>query len=515
MAPGDLGAWRFHFYKDGTEIVPRDEGSEISTMESISGSINISVLSIPQAGPNNTGEFTCGYEKNMSGRWIPSPRSQAVNVTWNVTRNYSWRVGWALPLPLVAGCGGGGAALGLLALLGCCYRRKKKGSSKTATGYLGVSGAPGVNLALQQRSHDGWDQPVTHNQRRLPSIPGGKSKKRGQGEEDAGTRAGCKSLAESATNGTGHQSCTKANPRWQFPDELKVTLIISVNRNANDALTGTQLPPQSDQLSMALTHLLPLLADPLPQPVLSVDPPTTVVSEGLPLLITCAAPRNSGEQRFHFYKDEIEIIPGDAGSEISTTEPGTGSLNISVLSIPQAGPNNTGEFTCGYEENMSGRWIPSPRSWAENITVHVTRTDTLPQPVLSMYPLSGAVSEGLPLLITCMAPRDAGERIFHFHNDGAKIFPEDVGSDVNTTESSTCSMNISVLSILWSGSNNTGEFTCEYEENVSGRWILSPRSLAMNVTVSARSFLCIQELVVGGSFFLINGLIFLVSRCCF
>ncbi|XP_050774938.1 immunoglobulin superfamily member 1-like isoform X3 [Gopherus flavomarginatus] len=177
MTPGDLGAWRFHFYKDGTEIVPGDKGSDISTTESVSGSVNISVLSIPQYGPNNTGEFTCGYEKNMSGRWIQSPRSQAVTVTWNVTRNYSWR-----------------------------------GSSKTATGYLGVSGAPGVHLALQQRSHDGCDQLVTHNQRRLPSIPGGKSKNRGKGQEDAGTRGGCPTLYAVATcppvsrgNSTFHQ----------------------------------------------------------------------------------------------------------------------------------------------------------------------------------------------------------------------------------------------------------------------------------------------------------------------
>ncbi|XP_030395667.1 immunoglobulin superfamily member 1-like isoform X3 [Gopherus evgoodei] len=164
MTPGDLGAWRFHFYKDGTEIVPGDKGSDISTTESVSDSMNISVLSIPQDGPNNTGEFTCGYEKNMSGRWIQSPRSQAVTVTWNVTRNYNWR-----------------------------------GSSKTATGYLGVNGAPGVHLALQQRSHDGCDQLVTHNQRRLPSIPGGKSKNRGKGQEDAGTRAGCPTLYAVAT----------------------------------------------------------------------------------------------------------------------------------------------------------------------------------------------------------------------------------------------------------------------------------------------------------------------------
>ncbi|TFJ96511.1 alpha/beta hydrolase [Platysternon megacephalum] len=85
-----------------------------------------------------------------------------------------------------------------------------------------------------------------------------------------------------------------------------------------------------------------------------MDPPSRVVSEGLPLLITCPAPGDTSERRFHFYKDRAEIGPGDAGSEISTVEPGTGSMNVSVLSIPQAGPNSTGEFTCGYEENVGG-----------------------------------------------------------------------------------------------------------------------------------------------------------------
>ncbi|TFJ95934.1 membrane protein [Platysternon megacephalum] len=109
-------------------------------------------------------------------------------------------------------------------------------------------------------------------------------------------------------------------------------------------------------------------------PSLSVDPPSGVVSEGLPLLITCRAPGDPGQWRFHFYKDGVELLPGDVGSEISTTEPSTRSMNISVLSIPQAGPNNTGQFTCGYEENVGGRWIPSPRSRAVNVTVTVPKT---------------------------------------------------------------------------------------------------------------------------------------------
>ncbi|XP_044840805.1 Fc receptor-like protein 5 [Mauremys mutica] len=126
------------------------------------------------------------------------------------------------------------------------------------------------------------------------------------------------------------------------------------------------------------------VTDPPPQPVLELDPPSGVVSEGLPLLITCAVSRDAREGRFHFYKDGVKIVPGDMGSEINTTEPGTGSMNVSVLSIPQAGPNNAGKFTCGYEENVGARWIPSPRSRAVNVTVNVTRT-------ASARPAAGAV----------------------------------------------------------------------------------------------------------------------------
>ncbi|CAM5153875.1 unnamed protein product [Eretmochelys imbricata] len=144
--------------------------------------------------------------------------------------------------------------------------------------------------------------------------------------------------------------------------------------------------PPSNPVPLSVT-------DPPPQPVLSMFPPSRVVSEGLPLLITCMAPGNTSERRFHFYKDRAEIIPGDTGSEISTMEPSTGSMNFSVLSIPRAGPNNAGEFSCGYEANMGGRWIPSPRSQAVNVTV---TTWSLPIPTVAG---SGGAATALALLL--------------------------------------------------------------------------------------------------------------------
>ncbi|XP_034642689.1 immunoglobulin superfamily member 1-like [Trachemys scripta elegans] len=143
--------------------------------------------------------------------------------------------------------------------------------------------------------------------------------------------------------------------------------------------------PPSEPVPLSVT-------DPPPQPQLSVDPPSGVVSEGLPLLIICTAPGNSSERRFHFYNDGAEIPPGDTGSEISTMEPGTSFMN-SVLSILRAGPSNTGQFSCGYEVNMSGRWIPSPQSQALNVTVTAW---SLPVPLVAGC---GGAATALALLL--------------------------------------------------------------------------------------------------------------------
>ncbi|XP_026518365.1 junctional adhesion molecule B-like, partial [Terrapene carolina triunguis] len=140
------------------------------------------------------------------------------------------------------------------------------------------------------------------------------------------------------------------------------------------------------------------IKNPPPQPLLSVDPPSGVVSEGLPLLITCMAPGNTREKRFHLYKDGAEIVSGDTGSEISTTEPSTGSMTVSMLSILRAGPSNTGQFRCGYEVNMGRRWIPSPRSQAVNVTVTAW---SLPIPLVAGC--SGAATAlALLLLLICL-----------------------------------------------------------------------------------------------------------------
>ncbi|CAM5153863.1 unnamed protein product [Eretmochelys imbricata] len=192
-APEDTSERRFHFYKDGAELIPRDVGSEISTG---TGSMNVSVVSIPQGGPKSFAEFTCGYKKNISGRWILSHRSRAVNVTVTAKASPGSIQAWPPRIPQAAGCVGAAALLPLLLLLIChCWRRNGTAGGDREEGPLYVNRHPRAGTALQQRSRDGQVQPVTHNQPARPNIPGGKPvvgrnpQGRGKREEDADARA--------------------------------------------------------------------------------------------------------------------------------------------------------------------------------------------------------------------------------------------------------------------------------------------------------------------------------------
>ncbi|XP_024064655.1 alpha-1B-glycoprotein-like isoform X1 [Terrapene carolina triunguis] len=273
----------------------------------------------------------------------------------------------------------------------------------------------------------------------------------------------------------------------------------------NPALSHRQI----SSLSMELTLLLPLLValQILPRPVLpagapaapslSLNPQKQEYFPGDTVEIKCSAPPSVDRvEGFQYYSDIGKAISVPASSRRSHT------YNINLT-----GPKDGGSYQCDYWIGQAGSWNRSSRSDAVLIRVK----DFPPWPALSVDPPSGVVSEGLPLLITCTAPSNAGERRFHFYKEGAELVPGDVGSEVSTTETRTGSM---MLNIPRAGPNSAGEFTCAYEQNMSGRWILSLRSLAVNVTMTAHSHSWVRELAVGGSFFTINGLIFLISHLC-
>ncbi|XP_044842640.1 alpha-1B-glycoprotein-like isoform X1 [Mauremys mutica] len=532
-APGDARQLRFHFYQDGAKIVPGDVGSEISTAAPRTSSMTVSVLRIPQADTNSTGEYTCRYEAKESGRWILSTRSQAVTVTLKDPP----------PRPvLTVDPPSGGVNEGFPLLITCTapgdagewrfhfYKdgakiipKEPSTSSRNVSVFsiprAGLSNAGEFTCGYEENVNGRWvpsprslpvnvtvkdplplpvlsmDPPSGVVSKGLPLVitctaPGDAREWRFHFYKDGAEIIPGDMVSEISTIESSTDSLMLTFPRAGPESTGKFTCSYEEN------VSGRWIPsPRSQAVNVTMK-------DPPPQPVLSMDPSSGVVSEGLPLLITCMAPGDAREWRFHFYKDGAEIIPGDMVSEISTTESSTDSM---MLTFPRAGPESTGEFTCSYEENVSGRWIPSPRSQAVNVTMK----DPPPQPVLSMDPPSGVVSEGLPLLITCMAPGDISEWRFHFYKDGAKIIPRDMVSEISTTEPSTDSM---MLTFPRAGPESTGEFTCSYEENVSGRWIPSPRSQAVNVTMKAIGSLPIP--LVAGCAGAAVGLVLLLLLVC-
>ncbi|XP_075768365.1 Fc receptor-like protein 5 isoform X2 [Pelodiscus sinensis] len=230
--------------------------------------------------------------------------------------------------------------------------------------------------------------------------------------------------------------------------------------------------PSSRSQAVMLT-----LKGPPAEPTLSVDPPSREANEGQPLVITCIAPGDAAERRFHFYQQGAEL---EAGAEKHITAPETPPRNVAVLSIPRADTNSSGEYSCGYEEKDSGRWIPSSRSQA----VMVTLKGPPAEPKLSVDPPSREANEGHPLVVTCTAPGHAAERRFHFYQHGAEI---EAGSETHITEPDTEARNIAVLSIPLADTNSSGVYTCGYEEKDSGRWIPSTRSQAVMVTLKGEA----------------------------
>lgn len=93
---------------------------------------------------------------------------------------------------------------------------------------------------------------------------------------------------------------------------------------------------------------------------MALNSSTGVTIEGQPLVFLCTAPAGDAERRFHFYKKKVEVTNW-GNSNSSYTE--------ARFQVEKSSQNDTGNFTCGYDEKTEGRWIPSYRSQAVEVLV--------------------------------------------------------------------------------------------------------------------------------------------------
>ncbi|XP_026577748.1 uncharacterized protein LOC113450677 [Pseudonaja textilis] len=119
------------------------------------------------------------------------------------------------------------------------------------------------------------------------------------------------------------------------------------------------------ELAGVVLFWMNLGADIPPPPVLKLDPLSQRVKEGDCLLLLCSAKGSNTKKKFHFYKEEVEIIEGPLEPSTEPTSP----LQNASLRIPHASINHSGEFACRYEEKTSNRWIMS--SWSQRLNISV------------------------------------------------------------------------------------------------------------------------------------------------
>ncbi|XP_075767901.1 Fc receptor-like protein 5 isoform X2 [Pelodiscus sinensis] len=417
-APHTATLSRIRFFRDDKRI---------SSRELQQPQYHVKTLQLSSVSDSHTGAYSCGYWETESGQEMPSERSENIPIT----------VTAPLPAPKLT------VSLPHLVYL----------SGEAVTLICSATGSPtvsGIRFFKDSQEIQAKELPSPLNSH-TASLP----------------------LWSVSAGSAGQYSCES----WK-------------------TVSGREIKSMRSQTSSIRVTARP------PPPRLSLDPPQPIYIRGERVTLRCSGQLNEKAAGYRFFNQSGEQISSGESSQ------GTWQINLSDAAASQV-------YTCLYWRVEHQREIPSEMS----PPVPVSVTDPPPQPELSVDPPSGVVSEGFSLNITCTAPGDARERRFHFYKDEDELIPGDLGSEISTVESGTGSVKGSLLSFPRVGPNNKGEFTCEYEEKVAGRWVLSPRSQVATVTgsftMSAHGIRRVLELAVGGSFFLINGLIFLVSRHCF
>ncbi|XP_062813127.1 Fc receptor-like protein 5 [Anolis carolinensis] len=206
---------------------------------------------------------------------------------------------------------------------------------------------------------------------------------------------------------------------------------------------------------------------PLP-PVLSLDPQHPFYILGEELSLNCKAPKGQAVVIYRFFKDEQGLRLRELFLE-----------HKGLHKTLQVGENTPGQYVCMYWMlTQDRRQIQSLKS----NTVSIAVRDPPPTPELKVDPPSGQVSEGHTLLITCSFNGSHTGKSFHFYKDGVEIGATNQASMHCSKGPGGASSNISLSICLQAQPNHTGEFACRYEENMSGRWIMSPWSQKVKVT---------------------------------
>ncbi|XP_078063519.1 immunoglobulin superfamily member 1-like [Mustelus asterias] len=203
--------------------------------------------------------------------------------------------------------------------------------------------------------------------------------------------------------------------------------------------------------------------DKLPEPTLSIEPASGVVTVGERVQFNCTS--SYPAHISHLYKKH-SIYPADS-QNVSDSE------RTVILTLADLVPEDSKEYSCSFEKTVNGKVYQSDRSAFVGVTVK----EELPKADISVDPPSGVVSRGEAIRVTCVGSILAHGGRFHLHREDE----EDRTLDVPGPQQSA---NFTI-----SDTNTTGtwNYSCSYGRMVKGREYHSPRSDGVRVTVKPAS----------------------------
>ncbi|XP_015745761.2 immunoglobulin superfamily member 1-like, partial [Python bivittatus] len=231
------------------------------------------------------------------------------------------------------------------------------------------------------------------------------------------------------------------------------------------------------------------IAEPPPPPTLSVQPKHQEYFEGEAIRFICSAYRNMTVfqnltvQGYRFFRED--------GRQIFETAPNAYRQGIMDL---RAQMNDTGSYSCAYWLEEASQEVQLAQSLATRIQVKEAPS----APSLSVNSTSFHLGDSISL--KCSAPPETN-KITQFHLTGEKM-----GILVVYTHKSIYSYNLTIKE-----DKDVGNFRCAYSQLLSGRNVLSRSSKP--IFIDGLGVRWVRMLAVGGSFFTMNGLIFLISHC--
>ncbi|XP_044282782.1 uncharacterized protein LOC123021774 isoform X2 [Varanus komodoensis] len=219
----------------------------------------------------------------------------------------------------------------------------------------------------------------------------------------------------------------------------------------------------------------------LDAPKLITEPKYPEYFEGERVKFTCTAPGKQMVVGYRFFKQDVQEV---CKVLADYSQKGRWSFEASI--------NSTGNYSCSYWMGKAGAEAVSARSNPCSLRV----TDAPAAPSLSLSPQQSDYRLGESVSLVCSAPPEKRVQEFKYSN-------ELMTTSALVSGSSKYMLNMSILE-----AKHVGHFRCAYVVQLSGRDAISKQSNA--VFIDGTGFRWARMLAVGGSFFIINGLIFLI-----